>query len=578
MVKSKTRAIVYFLLLVGSLFVLNYAARFVFFRIDLTEDGRYTLTDASKRVMRNLENNVFVEIYLDGEMPIEMKKLRTSIKETLDELKVYGGSKLHYTFINIAKEVAPKDLERAQFMLVESGLSPIIVSENAADGSRSEWTLFPGAKIFYPNFDSLGNVLEPREIAVNFLENNSDINSDESLLIAQQNVESILVRAIASIVQKKIPRIAFVQGHGELDEYEVGDICKALDGYAIPEQVTINGNINALNAYSLVIVAKPMQPWSDDDKIVLDQYIMRGGRVAWFVDAVEVAHDSLSRGEYTFALACNHGLDEMLFKYGVRLNPTVISDLRCAYLPVNTALAGQEANFKLAPWTYYPLLTPSPQFTITKGLNLVESKYPSTIDVVGRDYTVVRHVLLQSSEYSRTQAVPLLISLSQTKDRPNPEVYQQQYLHAAVLLEGEFSSAYLNRPLQNYNHQRPFEFKQKSEPTKMIVVADGDIIRNDVVHRAEGTRIVPLGFNRYMNVQFGNRSFVRNCIFYLLDEDNIIQILEYEWTLRMLDKTKIYPERNYWVTLNTALPLLLTLFAGAFFIWLRKRKYAKRHQ
>jgi len=578
MVKSsfarKSRAITRFLVLIVALLALNYVARFIFFRIDLTEDSRYTLTEASKRVMRNLDNHLYIEIYLDGEMPIEMKKLRATIKETLDELKVYAGSRLRYEFVDIAKEVAPQDLERVYFDLRNSGLSPIIVSANAADGSRSEWTLFPGAKIFYTQSDSLG-VFE-REVSVNFLENSSDANSDESLLIAQQNVETALAGAIARIVRKEIPRIAFVQGHGELDEYEVGDICKALDGYARPEQVTIDGNMNALAGYSLVIVAKPTQPWSDDDKIVLDQYLMRGGRVAWFVDAVDVHHDSLARGEFTFALACNHGLDESLFKYGVRLNPDVISDLQSAFLLVNVAPDGQPTDFKLAPWTYYPLLMPSGEHPITKGLNLIESKYPSSVDMVGRDTATRKEVLLYSSEYSRTQSVPAMLSLAQTKERPDPEAYRQQFVPIAMLLEGSFSSAYINRPLQQYNHGIPFDFKAKSEPAKMIVVADGDIIRNEVVRRSDGTRILPLGFNRSMNIQFGNRNFVKNCIFYLLDDDNTMQIRQREWTLRMLDKTKIYPQRTYWVSLNTALPLLLTLLTGLFFIGWRKRKFAKR--
>ncbi len=505
-------------------------------------------------------------------MPVEMKKLRTTIKETMDELKVYSHSHLQYEFVNISETTDPRDLNDVYVSLRERGLSPIMLQENAADGSRSERILFPGAIVSYTLATPAG--VDTREAAVNFLQDNADTNSDESLLIAQQNVETALVNTIARIVKRELPRIAFVEGHGELDEYETGDISKELASIAHLDRVTINGEINALDDYAVVIIAKPTQPWPNDDKIAIDQYLMNGGRVAWFIDAVNVHHDSLTRSENTFALACQHGLDDQLFKYGVRINPNVVSDLLCAYLPVNIAPVGQTADFKLAPWTYYPLLIPPADHAITRGLNLIESKYPSTIDTVGKqDGRVHKQILLHSSENSRMQGIPALISLLQSKQRPDPAAYHYSFLPVATLLEGQFQSAFTNRPLENYNHQKPFTFKGSSDSTKMIVVADGDIIRNDVVSRADGTRIFPLGFDRYMNRQFGNRDFVKNCIYYLLDDDNTMQIRRREWTLRMLDRTKIYPQRTRWAAMNTALPIILTLLAGAVFIGWRKRKY-----
>jgi len=579
----RSRAIAYFTALVAALLLLNYVSQFYFFRIDLTSDRRYTLLDASKQVMRELDDNVLVQVFLDGDMPAEMKKLRATIKETLDELKVYSRTHLQYEFVNIAEMVAPSELNIAYTELREYGLSPVAIQEHAADGSRSERILFPGAIISHARTTPEG--VEMRDAAVNFLQDNAttEANSGESLLIAEQNVETALVSAIARIVKRELPRIAFVDGHGELDEYECGDISKELASAAHLDRVTINGQMNALDDYAVVIIAKPMQQWPDEDKIVVDQYLMNGGRVAWFVDAVDVHHDSLARGENTFALACRHELDDQLFKYGVRINPNVVSDLMCAFLPVNIAPPGQTADFKLAPWTYYPLLIPPTTHAITRGLNLIESKYPSTIDTVGnrklgeaKQGSVHKYILLHSSENSRTQTVPALITLSQSKQRPDPEAYQQAHLPVAVLLEGQFRSAYTNRPLDNYNRRQPFTFKEHSDTTKMIIVADGDIIRNDVVRRADGTRIYPLGFNRYMQQQFGNRDFVKNCIYYLLDDDDTMQIRRREWTLRLLDRTKIFPQRTRRIALNTAVPIIVTLLAGAVFIGLRKRKYAAK--
>ena len=568
---KRTRAIAGFIGLAALLIVLNSVAQSFLFRIDLTGDRRYTLADASKRVMLQLDNTVRVYVFLDGNMSLQLKKLRSTIKETLDELKVYAGVHLRYEFVDVAAETDPRELPQVHASLQARGLFPVTEEERTAGGERLERTVFPGALVVYSQ--TVDTTVRTREVAVNFLQDNSGAGSDESLLVAQQNVEPALTSAIARIARKELPDIAFVEGHGELDEYETGDICRELSPFARLERVEINGDIHALDHYAAVIVAKPTGAWNDADKLALDQYIMRGGRVAWFIDAVEVHHDSLANGFNTLAFACTHGLDDQLFRYGVRVNPAIIQDLQCAMLPVNIAPAGQTADFKPAPWTYYPLLIPPPDNVITRGLNLILSKYPGTIDTVGKNPAITKRNLLYSSEYSRTQAVPALVSLSQTMQRPDPAAFGQSFLPVAVTLEGTFTSAFLNRPLQHYNPRQSFTFKETGEPTKMIVIADGDIIRNEVVHRADGTRIFPLGFDRYMNVQFGNRSFVKNCIYYLLDDGNTMQIRPREWTMRLLDKAKIFPRRSLWIAINTALPILLVLAAGAIFTGLRKWKF-----
>ncbi|MDR3134035.1 MAG: gliding motility-associated ABC transporter substrate-binding protein GldG [Prevotellaceae bacterium] len=573
-VTKRTRAIAKFIGLAALIIALNAAAQPFLFRIDLTGDYRYTLSEASKRVMQQLDQAVQVYVFLDGNMSLQLKKLRSTIKETLEELKVYAGVHLRYEFVNVAAETAPQELPQVYASLQARGLTPVTEEERTAGGGRLERTVFPGALVVYTHI--VDTTVSTREVAVNFLQDNSGANSDESLLIAQQNVEPALTGAIARIARKNLPRIAFVEGHGELDEYETGDICRELSPFARLDRVEINGDVHALDPYQAVIVAKPGKAWSDADKLALDQYIMHGGRVAWFIDAVEVHHDSLANGFATLAFACTHGLDDQLFRYGVRINPAIIQDLQCAMLPVNIAPVGQTADFKPAPWTYYPLLIPPPDNVITRGLNLILSKYPGTIDTLGRNPAITKKHLLYSSEYSRTQAVPTLVSLSQTMQRPDPAAFGQSFLPVAVTLEGTFTSAFLNRPLPRYAHPETFTFKPASEPTKMIVVADGDIIRNDIVRRPDGTRIFPLGFDRYMNVQFGNRSFVKNSIYYLLDDESTMQIRPREWTLRLLDKAKIFPKRSLWVALNTALPLLLTLLSGAAFAGWRKKRNGKR--
>jgi ABC-2 type transport system permease protein len=560
------------------LLLLNIFMQQAFVRIDLTADKRYTLSDISKQNAKNLETSFYVEIFLDGDMPVQVKKLQATIKETLDELKVYAGSRIQYKFIDIEEETGGNayDLDIVYASLQEHGLSPFIVQEHTG-GSTIERVLFPGALIScaLPVTDGDTTHIETREIAVNFIQQDAQSDPEANILLAQENVEYELLNAINLMSQKQPWQIAFVEGHGELNEYEVGDISKALADFSRIERINILGRVGILDKYDLVIVAKPMQAWDEADKLVLDQYIMQGGRTAWFLDAVHVHHDSLANGHYTFALACEHRLDDQLFKYGVRLNPDILQDLQCSFLPVNIAPAGQTTNFKPAPWVYYPLLTPPATNDITRGLNLVKSEYPSSIDTVNRHSDMHKSILLHTSPYSRSQTIPRRISLADINRQVAPEHFPQSFLPVALLLDGVFPSAFEHRAHSRYNNGQPFDFAAKSEPTKMIIVADGDIIRNEVIYRADGTRIVPLGFDRYTNTQFGNKSLVKNMLLYLLDDTEIMQIRRREWTLRLLRKPEITLRRTYWITLNTLFPIGLVLISGGLFLYFRKRKYAK---
>jgi ABC-2 type transport system permease protein len=318
-----------------------------------------------------------------------------------------------------------------------------------------------------------------------------------------------------------------------------------------------------------------MEEWPEADKFVVDQYIMRGGRVAWFVDAVHVHHDSLAQGYYTFALSAKHRLEDQLFRYGVRINPNVIQDMQCSLLQVNIAPAGQTAQFRPAQWPYYPLLTPPDNNAITCGLNLIMSQYPSSIDTVNTRPDVRKTFLLYSSQYSKATQIPLRISLSETSLQYTPEQFPQSYLPVAVLMEGSFPSAFENRPVEQYIQEKNFKFINKSLPTKLIVVADGNIIRNEVSRRADGNSIYPLGFDRYTNIQFGNKNLVKNMVYYLLDDEQLMQLRSREWELRLLDKRKVKQQRSAWVAANTVIPPLLVIIIGILFMWLRKRKYGQ---
>lgn len=542
---------------------INIAASFLFFRLDLTSDKRYTLSKPTKQMLAGIKDIVYVKVYLDGDMPIAFKKMKRSIREMLDEFQAYSHGNVQFEFINPAAEGGDK---RSTLIasLYEKGLRPVNIQENNADGGMNQRTLFPGAIVLYNGF----------EIGVNLLTNNSRVSPEESLNIGLQNLEYNLVSAIDKLTKTKLPKIGFIQGHGELDAMHAQGALQTLAEYFNLDSITIAGRMNVLDTFQTVIVAKPTRAWSEADKLVLDQYIMKGGKVAWFVDEVTVNDDSLATGDVTFGLVNEHNLDDQLFRYGVRINPSVLQDAQSVLVPVNMAAPGAQPQFVPSPWYYYPLLNAPNDNIITKNLNVIMSKYPSSIDTVGVGHDVKKTVLLATSQYSRETLAPTMVSLSQVTRKFQPRDFNRPWAPVAVLLEGQFPSPFQNRMVTGVVGSTS-SIIGKSRPTKMVVVADGDIIRNDVVRNANGVHPYPLGFDRYMNQQFGNKDFLLNVISYLNDDTGLMQIRNRELVIRLLDKNKIYTQRGKWIIINTVIPLLMLIAFGGAFIWLRKRRYAR---
>ena len=533
-----------------------------FFRIDLTSDKRFTLAPVSKEVMQTLDEPVYIHMYLEGEMPLSLKKMRQSVIEMLDEVEVYANGKLQYLLVNPSEGSEQK--RNAMYQdLYAKGLQPIYVQESDSEGGSSQRMIFPGALLSYSD----------REKAINFFTNNPALSEEENLSLAIQNLEFELVSAISLTSRKQKPKIAFIEGHGELDEYESGDIARELSQYYTIERVELNGEVGGLDEYAAAIVAKPTHPWSEPDKLALDQYLMNGGSIAWFIDAVSVAEDSLFNGDITYATNNSLHLDDQLFKYGIRLNPDVVQDLSCVARPINAA--GQSTNLQLYPFYYYPLLYPEQTNVITKNINLVTSRYPSTIDTVGANSGLQKTVLLTSSRYSRIQKTPFMLSLNQiVNEKVSEASFNQPFNTTAVLVEGEFQSVFTNRILSSYNNGTPFDFVAQGKPAKMVVVSDGDIIRNDITYRGGGIRLFSLGYDRYMNQTFGNKEFVKNIILYLTNDYELLNVRKKDFSLRLLDKTKTIEQRSMLIFINVALPILLVILVAFIFTWYRKRRYS----
>jgi len=564
--KLKQKNISNILLIIGTIFLLNIVLSSMFFRIDLTSDKRYTINEISKSTMRQLDDFVYVRVYLDGEMPVEFKKLRRSIKESIEELQVYAHQKLHYEFINPA---IGNERERENFFvnLRQKGIEPFSIQINDAEGGATQRNIFPAALISYNG----------KEKAVNFLKYNDELSPEENINLAYQNIEFELISTIKLLSRKDFPSIAFVEGHGELDVYETGDLERELSQFYKINHVTIDGNVGFLDEYKAVIVAKPRTAWSDEDKLVIDQYIMNGGNVAWFIDQVNVQEDSLANGEYTYTMQNMHNLDDLLFRYGARLNADLVQDLQCAYIPVNIAPVGSQAVFQPNPWLYYPLLFANNDNIITKGINLVKAQYSGTIDFVGSSKSNVQKTpLLQTSNRVKMTKAPTIVSLAQVNDRITEIEFNQSAKVIAAIFEGNFESGFKNRILSKYNNGKPFDFVGDGKKSKMFIAADGDIIRNDVIRRASGTSIMPLGFDRYLNRTFGNKDFVKNVILYLTDDSGLLEIRSHEINLRLLDKEMLIINRSRIILINTLIPPVILIAFGFVFAFLRKRKNAKK--
>ncbi|MCK5168977.1 MAG: gliding motility-associated ABC transporter substrate-binding protein GldG [Bacteroidales bacterium] len=559
----KKQNIIQLIIALVIILLVGYISSNTYFRLDLTADKRYTLSDVTVEILDSLEDVLYIEIYLDGEMPIGFQRMQKSIHELMDEFRVIAGSNIQYQFINPSKSSDQSKRNALYQDLYGRGLDPTNVKDRDEEGGLAEKILFPGAIITY----------QEKETPINFLINNPGLSAEVNLNNSIQSLEYECIDAIRKITDKQRKKIAFIEGQGELDEFYTGDITRALNEYYEIDRVTIKEYINILDPYDVVIIAGPAEQYTEKSKFIVDQYIMNGGKVLWFVESVTMSMDSLSTGGATFALMNDVNLGDQLFKYGVRVNPNVIQDVQCAVIPVNTAIAGTQPKFAPAPWLYFPLLVAPDNNPITKNLNMIKSEFPSVIDTVGNNPDVKKKIILSSSFNSRVLNIPLLVSLRQVNEKLDPLSFNQPNNPVAVILEGQFESVFKNRLVDKYTAGTELVYKEKSDATKMIVVSDADIIKNDVRQRADGIFISPLGYDRYTKQTYGNKEFVMNAVHYLVDESGILDIRSREFKLRLLDKSKVLEERTKWQVINTILPIVFILIFAFIIAYIRKRKY-----
>lgn len=542
--------------------LISIAMSLFHFRIDMTEDRRFTLSDPTRKILRELKSDVHVNVYLDGDMPIGLKKLRRSTEQYLDEFRVLSRRKISYEFINPSEGSNIEEREKLQNELINKGMFPVNVMASDGEGGKSQKWVFPSMTI------GCGKI----EIPVNFLQNNPTLSAETNLLHSTEGLEYEIIQAIAIATSDTVHKVAFIEGHGELDEVYVGDITLELAKYFSIDRGKIGGTPGILDGYSAIIVAKPEEAFDEKDKYVIDQYIMNGGRVLWLAEEVTLNADSLAYGG-TVGLYKPLTIDDQLFRYGVRINPVIIEDTECMVIPIKISGPGGQPQYVPAPWIYYPLLKPSDSSPVTRNLNRVRSEFANYIDTVGRDPGIKKKILLTTSGRSRALTPPVYISLEETKDPPSEEMFTLGELPVAVLLEGKFKSAFANRMTESIIGAEGKKVITEGKLSKMIVVADGDIIRNDVSWTRGVPEPLPLGQDRYTQQTYGNKDFIVNCLNYLVFDNGLMEMRSREIKPRLLNGKKIDEQRVLWQVVNTILPAILLVLSGLAYTHIRRRRY-----
>jgi len=531
-------------------------------RADLTEDRRFTLAEPTKKILKELDGEVKVDVYLDGELPIAFRKLRRSVEQYLDEFRITSGRKIKYEFINPSGSSDRGERDRFHSELMSRGLNPVNVMASDGEGGRTQKRIFPSMTV------TSGETVIP----VNFLRNNPTLPAETNLLHSTEGLEYEIIQAIATATADTVHRVAFIEGHGELDEIFVADLTLELAKFYNIDRGVIGGRPGTIDKYAAIIIAAPRKPMDEKDKYVIDQYIMNGGRVLWLAEEVTVNADSLVAGS-TVALYEPLTISDMLFRYGARINPVIVQDADCMLIPLKVTNPGGEAQYVPTPWVYYPLLRPSQDHPITRNLNRVMSQFAGTVDTVGRDPRVRKRILLATSPEARTVMPPMIISLEEADETVPDAMFNAGPLPVAVLLEGTFSSVFVNRMAGSIMGDPGLVTVTESKPTKMIVVADGDIIRNEISWEGGVPEPLTLGLDRYTMQTFGNKDFLVNCINYLVNDNGLIEMRSRELKPRLLDQARVKSQRSLWQVVNTLVPVLIIILAGVVYNGLRRRHY-----
>lgn len=540
------------------LFLLNFASYYIYKRFDLTQDKRYTLSETTKKIIDGVDSPLIIDVFLEGNFPADFKKLQTETRQLLEEFSAYN-SNITFQFVNPVE----KEEERVEVMkkFFAKGLKPINVTVEDK-GKQTQEVVFPWALANYGD----------KGAKVQLLKNLMGASIENQVESSVQHLEYVFAEAINKISKEKQRKVAVIKGNGELQDIYIADVLKTVfENYNVGP-ITLDSvakspinTLKALNVFDLAIIAKPKEKFTEEEKQVLDQFIMKGGKTLWLVDGTNAEMENLYN-ETGSTLVGNNDLNltDMFFKYGFRINPQMIKDERGTPLKLASGNQGSETQMENYNWMMAPYIYPASKHPIVKNMDGVKFEFCSPIELLKSD--VKKTILLESSRYSKIIGTPSVVSLEMIGEETSERDYiNGGFIPVAALLEGSFTSMYNNRVL-------PFKdakFLNKSMPTKMIVISDGDVIKNQL----DKGEPIELGYDKYTATYFGNKEFILNCVNYLLDDTGLINIRSKDVSLPLLDKQSVHDSYSQTQMLTVALPIVVLGIFGFLFTYLRKKKY-----
>ena len=577
--KFKRSAIIGLIASILILISINIISSFLYFRIDLTKDKRHSLSPSTIELLESLNDKVYIKVYLKGDnLPADYRQFAKNTKEMLESFRNYSKN-IYFEFIDPTAGKTKEEMNAIFGEFNSKGLRPIPISREDGAGF-STYYVIPGAMIAYKTHE------QPATLVV------ADPSQGTTWLeYSMQEMEYNFVNAIRKLVKPKKSKIAFIEGHGELDFMSTSWMHWQLQRFYEVDRVSINGRLNILsdievvdtltqeikikgNKYDVLIIAQPTRSFSEYDKYIIDQHIMRGGKVLWLIDPTTASIDSLQATPENFVIPRNLRLENLFFKYGVRINTNIVQDLSCQTIPINVGNMGDSPQYKFMAFPYTPDIVNFSDHPIVRRIKNIKSDFASTIDLVGSEERLKKDVLMTTSERTKLIPTPAIVTLNVARATPNMEEFAFKYLPVAVLVEGVFTSAYAGILPIEFDTIKQLGYKSESiVPTRQIFVSDGDIIRNAIDNKGQP---YPCGFDRYSNIMYDNADFILNCINYLSADDDLLQIRSKSLKIGTLDQIKIKTEQKKYAFLNIAIPLILIFIMGTILIIFRRIKYSKK--
>ena len=577
MTKSSLSIVKNVAIAVGVLMLILFLSSLVHKRFDVTEEKRFTLTEATQDCLENLTDTIRVTCYLTGDLPLSFVKMEREVSDMLQEFQQKAGkSNFMVKFIDPQSIGDKKNFKHTISRLNKDyGLAPYTIQEEDENGKITQRFIIPGLIVS----------TSQKFVTVNMLSNTMGNSPEEQINEALQNFEYQCIKAIKQLTATERKNIAFLTGQDEIPLlYSYNATVALLDLYNV-DRVSTQQLLDSIQKYDALIIAEPTKPFTEQDKAVIDQYLMFNGNVFFLSDNITVSMDSLKKSAVTYAFPKDLNISDLLFNWGVRINNTILLDNQCAKIPMNTAAFGEQPRFTPVPWYYFPLFRPHDSHLITKNIDVVKSEFASSIDTIEGNCNLQKTVLMTSSAYARVLATPNMVGFNVLQNTPNKEFFNKYFVPTAVLMEGQCKSLYQSRksPLVGSTLEIPDSFvrKEESEQNRIIVVSDGDIIRNEIEVTNGDTVPKPLYFYKYFSfdkrMYTGNLDFFVNAVSYLCGDSDLLSIRAREIKIRLLNKSKLVEEKLLWQLLNVVGPIVIVSLIGIILFYIRKRKYSKHY-